>query len=824
MLHAMSAWGTNVSEPLTELLGRDAPLERTHALLDEARWITILGPAGVGKSRFLLAVAAGVTPRDAPGGVWRCSLSGADTEREVCARIAAVLPHVDPRALPQDGDALAEVLPDACLLLLDDAEHAVPVLSAWLPRWLARAPHLRCLVGTRERLGGSGEIVVRLEPLHPDDAARLFEQRAEAARGAPLRPEERSLVSALIHLLDRLPLALELAAAQLAALSAHDLLASLEQHTVRLASPDRAVSPRHASLEAALDLSWGLLDDVQREAMSALALFESSPDLEAIESVLPPETSAPAMLAALGDRSWLLIDTHDETNHYRLLGVVRAYVRERSDVDAKRTARWVAYVARRGRVLLDAWGDRASTVALCRLAPDLSAALDATPKHDGLALELAVVLAQVAMARGPVPETLARLDEALHEHDAPSAAHIDALLARGRLRARDARPDESRRDYERALAAADALGDASRAARAAASLADHLRHHGDTDRAEALYRRALAALDDLRSRARLTASLAGLVAERGDLAEAEELYGQAVASARAGSDVVAEAAALQNLGLLVQERGDLDRAESLYRKALALHTSVGQRRFEAIAHLDLSALALERSRAVDAKREAEAASALAARAGDQREHAIAEMLLAVALATLDELEAADTAFARASALVAPLDEPGVRSAYAIHQGHLALAQARAGDAEAMARARAALQRPAEGDDARMAERVLESALRRAELAAEEARVARDGSRIVFPSGEVLDLASRETLRGIVAALADALRRDPDASVSADALIAAGWPESRSTTKSAKNRLHVALATLRKLGLAHHLERTEAGYRLAACRVGDLDET
>ncbi len=811
----MGTWDSNVSEPLTELIGRDAAFERAQELLGEGtRWLTVSGPVGVGKSRFLAAVAASVTPSEAPAGVWLVSLADARSEATICARIAATLPGVDALALPQSGEALGAMLQGlAATLVLDDAEHAVPVLSRWLPRWLACSPRLRCLVGTRERLGGNGEVVLRLEPLAPEHAVRLFERRAEQSRGAPLRAEEASLVEPLTELLDRLPLALEMAAAQLSALGAADLLGSLREHALRLASPDRGGPSRHASLEAALDLSWGLLDDGQREGLAVLALFESAPDLVDVRAVLADE-SAPNVLAALRDRSWLQVEPTEGGHRYRLLRVVRAFVRERSPQDSGRVARYVAHVEARASELLRSWGDRASTLALSRLAADVRAAMDAAPEG---ALALGVVAAQIALARGPVPETLAKLDALLADHTEPEEAVVDAWLARGRLRARAAQPDESRSDYERALAMAQELDDGPRAARAATSLADHWRHHGDSTRSETFYRQALAMAGDLAQRARITASLAGLMAERADLSDAEALYGEAVASSRAAGDVLAEAAALQNLGLLLQERGELDRAEALTRQALELHGPLGQRRFEAIAHLDLCALALRRARPLEARQEAEAASRLAAEAGDQREHAIAEMLLGVALATLDELAEAEVAFARASALVEPLREPGLSSAYAIHIGHLELARERAGRGDG-ARALEASKTAGEGDDARMARRLLSAAIERAERSSREATVALDGARVILPDGLVIDLAGRSALQAIVGVLAEALRRAPGESVSPEAIVAAGWPANRSMTKSAMNRLHVALATLRKLGMAPHLQRSDEGYRLIACRV------
>jgi hypothetical protein len=100
--------------------------------------------------------------------------------------------------------------------VLDDAEGGALWLGGFLPPTLASLPGLRVLVGSRQRLGGPGETVLPVEPLDALAAATLFIERAEAARGAPLREEERTLVAELVRRLDALPLALELAAAQLA--------------------------------------------------------------------------------------------------------------------------------------------------------------------------------------------------------------------------------------------------------------------------------------------------------------------------------------------------------------------------------------------------------------------------------------------------------------------------------------------------------------------------------------------------------------------------------------------------------------------------------
>ncbi len=825
---------TNVSEPLTPILGRAELVDRAHALLDGGtRWLTFLGTAGVGKSRLLCAVAAGVPPRESPGGVWRCSLAGASTEREICGRIGEVLAsQTDGKAvsLPEDAARLVDLLraAGAMTLALDDAERGASWLANFLPPTLAALPGLRVLVGSRQRLGGPGETVLLVEPLEAPAAAALFVERAEAARGTPLREEERSLVPELVRRLDALPLALELAAAQLAVLSARELLDSLERSAIAGADGE---APRtegdthdtgwHRSLHAALDVSWSLLDDGLKESLCSLALFEDLlPDLASMQKVLPAGSDAAAQLTALGDRSWLRIERDPEGNRYRLLAVTRTYVRRRTPEDAARRARYMSCVAAHAARHIERWGQRESMVALCGMGADLGRALDMAT-DPATAVALGIVLGRVASIRGPVGATLDRLDRVFTlVQDATPSELVDLLLVRGRLHARDADPARSRADFQRALELASQVGDASREAQAASHLADHLRHHGEPALAETHYRRTLAVVADLELRARVTASLAGLVAERAGLTEAGVLYEEALVCARAAGADLLEAMSLQNLGLLVQEEGDLVRAEALYRKALARHVALGHRRYEAIAYLDLAALALERGRMPEAKSEAETACALAAAAGDQREVALAHVLLAVAFACLDDDDAA-AMFVRAASLVQPLREPGLEQALEKHEGHLLLMRARREPAAAQSLFQAVEQLcndTGEGDDARLATRILAGALERARGARDALRVARDGAWFEPPGSPRVDLSTRAQLHGVVATLAAAWMRDPKEEVPAEDLIAAGWRAQRSATKAAKNRLHVALATLRKLGLAAHLKRGPGGYRLVAAIV------
>ncbi|MEV0581477.1 BTAD domain-containing putative transcriptional regulator [Nonomuraea sp. NPDC050310] len=305
---------------LTSFVGRDADLDAVARLLSQARLVTLLGPGGAGKTR--LAVEA----------VTRAAA-------EVCFVELAPLREPDelPMALftalglrerglggvteaPVDRlvHALAE-RPDT-LLALDNCEHLVGAVAELVARLLAGCPELRILATSREPLGLTGEHLWPVGALAPEAAVRLFHDRASAVRpGFTADPEE---VGRLCAALDRLPLAIELAAARARTHELPHLAARLSDRFGLLSRGSRTAEPRHQTLRAVVAWSWDLLDEQERATARRLTVFAGGATAEAAQAVCG---GSDEVLDSLADKSFVEVTG----GRYRMLETIRAFCAER---------------------------------------------------------------------------------------------------------------------------------------------------------------------------------------------------------------------------------------------------------------------------------------------------------------------------------------------------------------------------------------------------------------------------------------------------------------------------------------------------------------
>ena len=270
---------TNLPAPASPFVGREQELSDVIALLRSGlSLVTLAGPGGSGKTRLALQAASTLT-EEFPDGVWWLPLASLRDPARVLAELARVLGIRE----SQGGvrEQLGEVLAGKRLLLvLDNAEHLLPTATepVMFLRDLA-GPML--LVTSRERLHLSGEQVYQVPPLSPTDGYRLFELRAQAI--------DRSFVAGdavgeLCSRLDELPLAIELAAAQTAALSPEQILRRFPER-LDLAAGEHDADPRQRTLRATIEWSHVLLDDAERELFARLAVFSGSFTLESVEDI-----------------------------------------------------------------------------------------------------------------------------------------------------------------------------------------------------------------------------------------------------------------------------------------------------------------------------------------------------------------------------------------------------------------------------------------------------------------------------------------------------------------------------------------------------------
>jgi predicted ATPase/class 3 adenylate cyclase len=347
----------NLPLSVSSFIGRERDLEQTAAVLGQARVVTLTGPGGVGKTRLALQAAGRAAPRFADG-AWLCELAPVRDPAGVDDAVAAVF-SVTARAGQSTVETLVEFLRSKQLLLvLDNCEHLLERAAA-LAGVLARScERLVILATSREALSIEGERVVPvpslglpgadsdLDTIHRAEAVRLFAERAGAVKpGFAVTAENAAAVAAVVRRLDGMPLAIELAAARVPAMTPAELARRLERSFAVLAGGPRGGAERHQTLRATIDWSFQLLSGPEQALLARLAVFAGGATLEAAETVCGGEgIDADAvfeLLASLVARSLVVAEERGPETRYRLLETIRQYGEERLE-RAGETDRWRA--------------------------------------------------------------------------------------------------------------------------------------------------------------------------------------------------------------------------------------------------------------------------------------------------------------------------------------------------------------------------------------------------------------------------------------------------------------------------------------------------
>ena len=393
------------------LIGREVELIELERELDSRAVVTVTGAGGCGKSRVALELVRRLGSREAPPRIWVVELGSARTAEDA---VAALLGEVGARE--RSGRTPVELLLEAVAgdpgtLVLDNCEHLAGEVRRLVQELHEGADQLRLLLTSRMPLDIEGELVFQLSPLGvPDaggdvaavvrsDAGRLFVERAASRDPAfALTPISAPAVVRICRELDGLPLAVVLAAARVDSVSVSDIAEGLSrQGRLHGTLADDAL-PRHRSLEASLDWSYGLLGEVERTVLRRLSVFVGGWSTEAASAVALPEASESfvrGVLEGLESRG-LIIRTAGGPERWTLLQTIGEYLAERLALEAEqdeaveRHMRWfAAYAAEADGRLLEPDGHR----LLEQESPNLSLALDhASDRDPGCALGMVVSL------------------------------------------------------------------------------------------------------------------------------------------------------------------------------------------------------------------------------------------------------------------------------------------------------------------------------------------------------------------------------------------------------------------------------------------------
>jgi predicted ATPase len=365
-LRSLDAFPGNLPVQPTAFVGRDREVAEVSACVLEARVVTLTGVGGVGKTRLALQVAAELLPRFRDG-AWLVELAGVVSPEGVPEAAASALglgsgPTVAPGLLEYLGSR-------ELLLILDNCEHLLAPVASLVEKVVRAAPRVRVLATSREGVGVAGEHVRTVPSLQlPDasagpsqiaacDGVRLFVERAgEASASYRFTDGDAAAVADLCRRLDGIPLAIELAAARVPALTPAEIAEHLDQRFKLLSAGRRAAVARHQTLRNAIEWSYQLLEPHEQTVLDRLAVFAGGFDLSAAQAVAAADTADAFdvldIMIGLVAKSLVVAEAGGSTTRYRLLETMRDFgwehlqARGDSAAVARRHAEYLAEFAR----------------------------------------------------------------------------------------------------------------------------------------------------------------------------------------------------------------------------------------------------------------------------------------------------------------------------------------------------------------------------------------------------------------------------------------------------------------------------------------------
>jgi predicted ATPase len=447
---------TNLPADTTSFIDRRHEVAEAKRQLRRRPLLTVTGPAGVGKTRLALRVAAQVAPAF-PDGVWLVELAALAEGKLLAQTMLHVMGIPDwPNRSP------VEVLPahlrdKKLLLVLDNCEHLLDACASLVDELLTAAPGLRILTTSRQVLSVRGEHVLDMAPLtvpHADrleiadvtryDAVRLFAERAVAARpGFGLDTDNLLAVVRLCQRLAGLPLAIELAAQRVRMLSPAEILDRLVDYVEVPAAGSRT---RPRTLRATIDWSFDLCSQREQILWARTSVFAGGFELDAVEAVGSGEGIArkdvPGLVTELVDKSILTRRNHRAPTRYGMLDAIHEYGRLRLVGSGQKSllkARHRDYYKRLAKQAESQWlgpGQQEWFVRLQREHANLRAALDFCASEPGearIGLEMASALWPYWVFSGSLTEGRHWLEQAVERQPEPSQARAKALWVSGWL-------------------------------------------------------------------------------------------------------------------------------------------------------------------------------------------------------------------------------------------------------------------------------------------------------------------------------------------------------------------------------------------------------
>jgi predicted ATPase len=559
----------------TSFVGRRNELAELTTLVPEQRLLTLTGPGGTGKTRLACAVAGRLSDRFADG-AWFVDLAALTEGGSVPTVVASAL-DIASTSSDVHASLLDGLARDERLIVLDNCEHLLSACADLVADLLAACPSVTIIATSREELGVSGEAVwgvpamlipsvsIDLDELMTYDAVRLLTERATMAnRTFVVSPTNAAGVVHVIERLDGIPLAVELAAAWTRVLTPDEIASRLDDRFALLTRSPSDAPARHRTLRAAIDWSYELLSEPERQVLGTISVFRGGFTLEAAEGMCVGDDTVADVLGALHglvDGNLVAADTSGEETRYSMLETIREYANETLSDDRRHVLRdrhlaWFASFAERGNAPISGETDE-----LWHLRFDRD--------HDNIRHALRWSLEEGAPRRGLELANFTSGYWVLRSNLVEARSWIEQLIgvAQEDVDARPAPEDDDRRvlagGYHELARIAMTTSDYAAAGTALPKAAELLQGIRQPTR------------DTSRLHAAVLDGLAQLSMAAGDLDDARTLCERSVAILRSIGERLNEARALTVLGDIHVKQGDFDGGCALVQQGMDLSREVG---------------------------------------------------------------------------------------------------------------------------------------------------------------------------------------------------------------------------------------------------------
>ena len=429
-LRAPSNVGTqHLPTPLTTFIGREAQIADLRSILAGNRLVTLTGTGGAGKTRLAIEIAAKVSPHFRDGG-WYVDLAPITHPEVVPVAVARALGLPDQPGRSISDTLQAHIRDRHLLLVLDNCEHLLEPCATLVSEILAGCSSVTVLATSREPLLVPGELNWSVPSLSlADEAVELFADRAHRARPDFIVGEDNSaIVTEICRRLDGMPLAIELAAARVRALSVKEIADSLHDRFRLLTGGARTAVRRQQTLRASVDWSHALLTEPERVLFRRLAVFMGGFDLPAAQAVAVATAverfQVLDQLSLLVDKSLVVAENASGPTRYRLLETVRQFALEKlsesGEADTVRSRHCAYFTSLARRLDTAARDDYEQLIEQAELEIDnLRSAFTWCHEYGDITgtVELASSLQPLWLARGRFVEGLAWLASALTNRD-----------------------------------------------------------------------------------------------------------------------------------------------------------------------------------------------------------------------------------------------------------------------------------------------------------------------------------------------------------------------------------------------------------------------